>query len=283
MSEEISAKEGAEEHFQRAGETLAAARIKKKMTLEQVSDHLKISIRYLQAMEACHYDQLPGTAFARGYLRSYARLMDIDEHQILDLFGETVQADEQVARLLKEKPLDQHGVPGGRWLAAVALVLVVGFVSGSVLWWRTETVEPPVGVPPAMSVESPSGGSFSPGSQNDSDEVIGGEPVADSGGLETYDVSVADDGVESAVLVSTSDQLYIQFSGDCWVEVLDIDGDVLFSGIKTDQNELRLTGRGPLTVKFGNVEAVASIQFNGKPVELNSSVSGRNIGRLTLG
>ena len=151
MAEENSQiSDGSEDKFQRAGQVLADARKSKGLSLEDVSARLKITVPYLKALEDCEYDQLPGTAFVRGYLRSYAKLVEVDDKHILSLYGETVQADEQVARMLREKPLDNHGVPGGKWLAIVSLVLLVAFVGGSVYWWNNQAA--PAGTAPVRTV-----------------------------------------------------------------------------------------------------------------------------------
>ena len=297
-AKDIPACDSADEHFQRAGETLAAARVEKGMSLEQVSDRLKISINYLQALEACHYDQLPGTAFTRGYLRSYARLMDIDENHILSLFGETVQADEQVARLLQEKPLDHQTVSGGKLLVVVSIILILGFVGGSAYWWMSSDSEPVVPETPVaqetlvaesvaqtepdvtvLPVEE-----INPAPQVEIEEeelASIEEPVTPA--IALPEVAQENPAVPESQPIVSEDQLFVQFSGDCWVEVKDAEGTVLFSGIKTSQSGLSLTGNAPLKIKFGNVGTVTDIRFNGEPVEVNFSGSGSNIGRLTLG
>ncbi|MCL6269017.1 DUF4115 domain-containing protein [Sansalvadorimonas sp. 2012CJ34-2] len=315
MSEEEIPAEGgsakdsaADEHFQRAGETLAAARLEKGMTLEQVSDRLKISIKYLQALEACHYDQLPGTAFTRGYLRSYARLMELDENDILDLFGETVQADEQVARLLQEKPLETHGPSGSKWLIIISIILILGFVGGSVYWWLGNSDQddmPPAPVAETVAPDEEPEAAPTPELSNTADVIPA--PEVDEAEIEEEELPVP---VEPAVAIEPEapaeivvleletpveivsateepavqeDQLLVQFTGDCWVEVRDVNERILFSGIKTGASELSLTGAAPLKIKFGNVGAVAGVRFNGEPVKVNFSASGSKIGRLTLG
>ncbi|CAM3557381.1 RodZ domain-containing protein [Parendozoicomonas haliclonae] len=168
MTEETSsndASEGSngrtEEKFQGAGELLAEAREKKGLTLDQVSERLKLSVNYLKDLEACHYEHLPGRAFVKGYLRSYARLVDLDEERVIALFGETVQADQQVAQLLRE-PLPERHTPSGRWLTIFSIVLVLGIVGGSTYWWMSGST------PEADSVQTVQGATLPSGAEKSS-------------------------------------------------------------------------------------------------------------------
>ena len=295
--------EGSEDKFQGAGQALAQARKNKGLTLEDVSARLKISPSYLQAIESCEFDQLPGTAFVRGYLRSYARLVELDEKKTLALYGETVQADEQVARLLQEKPLDHHGVPGGKWLATASLVLLAAFVVGSVYWWNGEAAsETSAPVAAATSVPAPVQLEESI-SQDLEAAVEAEEPAVTEEQVEELAESVpvnqpvtvqtaapavtvaapaSATNVAPAATSSAQDKLVVRFSDECWVEVQDAQGKVLFADLKPANSELTLSGDGPLNIKFGNVDSVAEVVFNGKPVTQEIPASSRGIGRLTL-
>ncbi|MTI12980.1 helix-turn-helix domain-containing protein [Sansalvadorimonas verongulae] len=294
--------EGPEDKFLRAGQALAEARMNKGLSLEDVSARLKISPPYLQALENCEYDQLPGTAFVRGYLRSYARLVELDENHILALYGETVQADEQVARLLREKSLDHHGVPGGKWLATVSLVLLAAFVAGSVYWWNNQAVSDTpapvnVAVPVSTSDLTEKNTSEKLAEATESAAEVSAlvaepanQPVEQVKPVAEPEVAVAvvASSVEtakpvSAVTAPVQDVLVVRFRDKCWVEVQDAEGKVLFADLKPANSELTLTGDGPLSIKFGNVDAVTEIVFNGKPVTQEIPASSRGIGRLTLG
>jgi hypothetical protein len=65
------------------GEKLRKQREQRGMTLEAVSDSTKISTRLLRALEADHFDQLPGGVFNKGFVRAYARQVGLDEEEAL--------------------------------------------------------------------------------------------------------------------------------------------------------------------------------------------------------
>ena len=64
------------------GETLRRERLKRNLDLEEISRELKISPRFLKAIEDDQFDKLPGGVFAKSFVRQYARLLGLDEEQI---------------------------------------------------------------------------------------------------------------------------------------------------------------------------------------------------------
>jgi cytoskeleton protein RodZ len=62
---------------------LAAIRQRKGISLQQIAEASKISIRYLQAIEEGHFEKLPGGIFATSYIRQYARAIDVEEALLL--------------------------------------------------------------------------------------------------------------------------------------------------------------------------------------------------------
>src|SRR6266545_1645289 len=64
------------------GETLRRERLKRNLDFEQISRELKISARFLQAIENDQYEKLPGGVFAKSFVRQYARLLGLDEDEL---------------------------------------------------------------------------------------------------------------------------------------------------------------------------------------------------------
>src|SRR5260370_23838108 len=65
---------------------LGSRRKKKAISLEEISQATKISIRSLQAIEAGGFQKLPGGVYSTSYIRQYARAIDVDESQILERY-----------------------------------------------------------------------------------------------------------------------------------------------------------------------------------------------------
>jgi len=64
------------------GAALAAARQKKGWTIEQAASLVKLAPRQIQAIEADNYAALPGLAVARGFVRSYAKVLGLDVNSV---------------------------------------------------------------------------------------------------------------------------------------------------------------------------------------------------------
>lgn len=70
------------------GNILYEARIAKHLTLDQAHQQLKIQTSYLAAMEEGHFDMLPTAVHARGYLKNYAKFLELDPQPLLDNYKE---------------------------------------------------------------------------------------------------------------------------------------------------------------------------------------------------
>ena len=67
------------------GKILQAAREDHQLTLEQVAAATHIRLHYLKAMEAGNFDSLPSRVQMKGFLRSYASLLGLDEVMLIDM------------------------------------------------------------------------------------------------------------------------------------------------------------------------------------------------------
>jgi cytoskeleton protein RodZ len=65
------------------GRQLRRMREQLGLSIDDVAMELRLSGFQIQALEDDNWDQLPGTTYARGYLRSYARLLGLDGDQLL--------------------------------------------------------------------------------------------------------------------------------------------------------------------------------------------------------
>lgn len=64
------------------GETLRQARERRNLALDQVSRELKISVKFLEAIEEEKFERLPAGVFAKSFARQYARLLGLDEDEV---------------------------------------------------------------------------------------------------------------------------------------------------------------------------------------------------------
>ena len=68
------------------GATLRAAREGLDVGVREIADALNLPIHVVECLEANDYEGLPPTVFTRGYLRSYARLLELSPEELIDLY-----------------------------------------------------------------------------------------------------------------------------------------------------------------------------------------------------
>ncbi len=82
--------------------------------------------------------------------------------------------------------------------------------------------------------------------------------------------------------MATNDQeLLLQFSDECWLQVIDASGKILVSGTKHAGHVSRVSGRAPYRLTIGKVAAI-KIEYQGKEIDLSSYPDGR-IAKLIIG
>jgi cytoskeleton protein RodZ len=85
----------------------------------------------------------------------------------------------------------------------------------------------------------------------------------------------------AAAPVAGQGQVQVQFTSDCWTQVTDGSGKVLFSGLKRKGDSLAVNGKPPFSVRLGFARG-AQVSYNGQPVDVAPFTSGETA-RLKLG
>ena len=115
------------------GQLLSQARTQRGIELGEAERVTKIRVRYLRAMEEDRWEALPGTAYARGFLASYARYLGLDEGPGLEAYEQRFGAAEQAP--IPEEMLPRPGTAGrsGPRLGVVVLAALVAIVAATVV------------------------------------------------------------------------------------------------------------------------------------------------------
>ena len=149
------------------GETLRRERVKRNLDIDQISAELKISARFLEAIEKDQYDKLPGGVFAKSFVRQYARLLGLDEDELAGQLQGVIAPPPDFAQLAeKSRPAsvapiqvpkveewETVGDRGFRWsgsLSAAVMVVVVMLICSAVYAWLQRpksTVATPAAAP----------------------------------------------------------------------------------------------------------------------------------------
>src|SRR5581483_5969647 len=156
------------------GEALRRERIRRNLDLDQISTELRISPRFLEAIEEDDFEKLPAGVFAKSFVRQYARLLELDDEEMAAEVGRILEpralsADAPASQI--PPPPDIHVPRVEEWetvgssrkfqwsfLPSLALVVVVMLVcSGVYAFWQrarrpvtaAQATPPPVQTIPA--------------------------------------------------------------------------------------------------------------------------------------
>ena len=143
----------------KASQELHDERIKKGLTLEEVSNATKIRAEFLEAIEKGEYEKLPSPSYAHGFVRNYTRFLKLPEKEILPLFKREFDS-EKIYKVLPEGLVEQKDIPLKRFkikqaviFIAIIFILLLGFI---VFQYRYAFISPPINLssPSEMSVLS---------------------------------------------------------------------------------------------------------------------------------
>ena len=116
-----------------AGRALSAARKKKRLRYKKLSSELNIDESYLIALEEDNFELIPGgEAYVKGFLRSYAKKLDLNPDEIIQIYssGREKNSDKTSSDLSLQ--LKKENINQTKYLAALILVpalVVVFFLS----------------------------------------------------------------------------------------------------------------------------------------------------------
>ena len=115
-----------------AGDILQQERQRLGLNEKEVADRLHITMHYVRALESNSYEKLPGAVFAKGYLKSYALLLGLDDEDLLSRYDEFThqqkEDSEEERRLVRARKKKDRSKP----LVIISLII---FVSGFLVLW----------------------------------------------------------------------------------------------------------------------------------------------------
>ncbi|WP_413207077.1 RodZ domain-containing protein [Rhodospirillum sp. A1_3_36] len=122
------------------GAILRAARQRLGEPLESAAETLRIRQSYLLAIEEGRYGDLPGVAYAIGFVRAYADHLGLHAEEVVRRFKEESQSQAVSNALDFPSPTNEGGLPAGA-MVAFALVLAIGAYGA---WYWVSTSDKPV-------------------------------------------------------------------------------------------------------------------------------------------
>lgn len=275
------------------GGVLRAAREAYGYSLLEVSQVLKFSVRQLEALENDDYSTLQGSTFIRGFVRSYARYLRLDELPLLAALEPKATVAPVEVRAVEnmgaEMPVGSaDGSKRVYWLAAVVLLLGAG------AWFALQDapssstaseIAAPISVPLPEQAEAEQATPAVTPSKVPA-EAASGETVsrnmtevplsaASSVGAETGVAAAA-----PSVVNPNERRVVLSFSDVSWVEIRDASERVLYSGQSTPGSRQMVHGRPPFQLVIGNAQAV-KLRYEDRDIDLQPYTR-VDVARLTL-
>lgn len=121
------------------GDALRERRMALKIDVHEVEQKTKIRAKYLRALENEEYNLLPGPAYVKSFIRTYADYLGIDSRELIDIYKHSYEHAEEEGAVFGARIERGIGESGRRrrWIAAlvvivliVALLFVVGAIGG---------------------------------------------------------------------------------------------------------------------------------------------------------
>lgn len=119
------------------GSILRRRREEKNMTLSDVVRQLHLDEKFIQAIECEDNTQLPAPAFVCGYIRNYARLLDLQHEGLIADYKKSLgeQVIEPELKVTKQKQISNSSIKSTLIILVFKLILLVGLVFGSWNLW----------------------------------------------------------------------------------------------------------------------------------------------------
>jgi cytoskeletal protein RodZ len=141
------------------GEKLRLAREERGISLRDISEQTRISMRYLEAIETDDYKRLPGGIFNRSFIKSYARYIGFDEKEAIEAYastmrqkGESAEEPTTLPKSLVYTDANSTRSPLVTLLLAIIILGVLSLGAIAALHWYQRRTAPRGSTEPGTSV-----------------------------------------------------------------------------------------------------------------------------------
>ena len=237
------------------GKVLREARLAQQLGLPTVSVRTKISVRFLEAIEADDRRSLPSGFFYKSFVDQYARFLGLDTLEINAEVDRLLSADAPlplpgyesvVSRNVPPMRLNRSFPRSRAWASLAALIAVVVGCSGIYAWWHQGRL---IGFRSALQKSAPSMARTS---------VAAPSPQKPTSSERT----VSPEEPTGAVAPGYKVLLDLMAHEETWLSITS-EGKRLFSGVLAPNQTKTVEGKESATMKVGNAAGL-EVRLNGK-------------------
>ncbi|PMG96497.1 RodZ domain-containing protein [Vibrio breoganii] len=283
------------------GDILRAKRESLGISQKEIADRLRLRVAIIQSIDSNDFQLGQVHTFTRGYIRSYARAVGADEKVLLELFdsSEFAKPTEDKMQSFSQQTKKTKHDNNIMKLTWGIFAIIVGI--SAVWWWQSEQNSDTVVSEPIEVNESVVDENYDPAldaqllaepqspnreelavADNEAaldDAELGLEPAPVTEGEETAAVDAPKPVQLPEIDETPIPTIAMNFKADCWIQVQDVNGKTLWTGVKNAGQQLELEGQGPFKFVLGAPEAV-SLSISGEPVDLSRYTAGK-VARFT--
>jgi transcriptional regulator with XRE-family HTH domain len=240
------------------GQELKRERELRGISLREIADSTRISLRLLQALEEDHLEMIPGKFFVRAILRSYARILGLDENQFLNKYQERLLFEEYALDKQPKKRLTPPQVLTPKRLLVLLAILIVTVIAALLYFF----------------VLSSQGENRVRRQQNPAPQAQALAPPPPRQQVETAVEKPAVEEVKGLTLDVT-------FLEETWIQLY-ADGKTAWDGVKSRGESLQVKAEQELVINLGNAGGL-TFTINGiKAKPLGPTGAVRKDIRITL-
>ena len=273
------------------GERLRVARIAKEISIEKIAQELNLDEQKVRALEENDFALLGAPVFAKGHLRNYAKLVDVNVPEIMTDYYKMDRAGGLPPATKEGRKVHIDIDPLYLIFGAIGFLLIVIMA----YWLFSRGVTKDEGQLASSVTHEP----FIPDPMRSSESDANDGTVKESAVVEFRADDVVDDGEivipasesrdnvalidEDIMTISAMSQIEIELSynGECWTEISDNAGRRLFYDLGRSGRVVTVSGDAPVQVFLGDARNV-DITVAGNPWPLTASMlTGRPV-RLTI-
>jgi len=253
------------------GQSLANERSKKELSVNQVAREIKIEPHVVDKIENNDFESIGAPVFVKGYLRQYSELVGLDSDVIIEKYNAISSLEDSMP--IVNDSIDQISkyilTPKIILIAIFAILISFGILAtvfgifgnkeAVVIKMEVET-EPQEAL--LSSLTEP---------QIDSSEIQDDETTDMEVETEPQEVlfssAIGEPFIEENLM-----NLTIFYSGLCWTEIFDVNGERLFFGLGDQDKEVNIVGIPPFDVMLGAADNLLEIQLDGRDYNVVNSI-----------
>lgn len=263
------------------GHLLRHTREQRLLSIGDVSEHLKLPARQVEALENADFSKLPEPVFIRGFLRSYGRYLNLDESVLNDYLDRIAQQTQGTAAAPKKSSHDApakmtyHEAPVQRpfpkWIFGAAAAAVI--IGGVYLWQGKSNSE---NQRQENLSENPGTQILPPNLESSNVQVVPMQPASETASMPAAASAPAEAAAASATaapagessgLQTAEGELAVRLRHRSFLTVTDKDGQMLISRIVPANSEHRYSGNGPYHVRIGFARG-SSASYSGRDINV---------------